>query len=81
MKHMAGMWNPSITYWSHDAQCCHQVQGAIGTGYLSAFPESHFDRLQTLQPVWAPFYVVGPIVLFIFPCCGSPQLVAHPCRD
>lgn len=35
-----------------------QVQDAIGTGYLSAFPEEHFDRLQSLQPVWAPFYVV-----------------------
>ncbi len=35
-----------------------QVQDAIGTGYLSAFPTEHFDRLQNLQPVWAPFYVV-----------------------
>ncbi|EFN57261.1 hypothetical protein CHLNCDRAFT_143813 [Chlorella variabilis] len=28
-----------------------KVQDAAGTGYLSAFPESHFDRLEALQPV------------------------------
>lgn len=27
-------------------------------GYLSAFPFEHFERLQSLSPVWAPFYVV-----------------------
>ena len=35
-----------------------KVQEAIGDGYLSAFPKEHFTRLQSLQPVWAPFYVV-----------------------
>ena len=29
-----------------------------GSGYLSAFPTEHFDRLQNLESVWAPFYVV-----------------------
>lgn len=28
-------------------------------GYLSAFPSEHFDRLEALQPVWAPYYVVS----------------------
>lgn len=36
-----------------------KVQKALGGGYLSAFPTSHFERLRNLQPVWAPFYVVS----------------------
>ena len=35
-----------------------KVQDALGGGYLSAFPLEHFERLQALRPVWAPFYVV-----------------------
>lgn len=35
-----------------------KVQLALGDGYLSAFPMEHFVRLQSLQGVWAPFYVV-----------------------
>ena len=27
-------------------------QDQHGDGYLSAFPKEHFDRLETLQPVW-----------------------------
>ncbi len=37
-----------------------KVQEAFGDGYLSAFPKEHFTRLQSLQAVWAPFYVVIP---------------------
>ena len=29
-----------------------KCQEALGNGYLSAFPESFFDRLEALQPVW-----------------------------
>ena len=36
------------------------MQTALGGGYLSAFPTEHFERLQALKPVWAPFYVVSP---------------------
>ena len=36
----------------------HNVQDKLGGGYLSAFPTEHFDRLEDLQPVWAPYYVV-----------------------
>ncbi len=36
-----------------------KAQDSLGGGYLSAFPTEHFDRLQNLQPVWAPYYVVG----------------------
>jgi uncharacterized protein len=27
-------------------------------GYLSAFPESFFDRLEARQPVWSPYYMI-----------------------
>lgn len=27
-------------------------------GYLSAFPESFFDRLEAGQPVWSPYYMI-----------------------
>ena len=35
-----------------------ECQAANGDGYLSAYPRSHFDRLEALQPVWAPYYPV-----------------------
>jgi DUF1680 family protein len=31
-------------------------------GYVSAFPSEHFDRLDRLQKVWAPFYVIHKIM-------------------
>lgn len=37
-------------------------QAAAGDGYLSAFPASHFDRLEALQPVWAPYYVIHKLL-------------------
>ena len=45
------------------------MQNALGGGYLSAFPKEHFIRLQSVQAVWAPFYVVSPSpVLFVITC-------------
>ncbi|MGC4092676.1 MAG: glycoside hydrolase family 127 protein [Polyangiaceae bacterium] len=32
------------------------------TGYLSAFPESFFDRLESRQGVWAPYYTLHKIM-------------------
>jgi DUF1680 family protein len=37
-------------------------QQALGTGYLSAFPEELFDRLRDGKPVWAPFYTLHKIM-------------------
>jgi DUF1680 family protein len=39
-----------------------QCQSAIGSGYLSAFPEELFDRLKAGQPAWAPFYTLHKIM-------------------
>ena len=39
-----------------------RCQDALGTGYLSAFPEEFFDRLRDGRPVWAPFYTIHKIM-------------------
>ena len=33
---------------------------SLPTCCAAAFPEEHFDRLEALQPVWVPYYVVSP---------------------
>jgi len=39
-----------------------ECQKAIGTsGYLSAYPEEFFDRVETGKPVWAPYYTLHKI--------------------
>ncbi len=37
-------------------------QRALRTGYLSAFPETFFDRLRNDERVWAPFYTLHKIL-------------------
>jgi len=40
-----------------------KCQTALGqSGYLSAFPESFIDRVETLKPVWAPYYTLHKIM-------------------
>ncbi|MFJ2033515.1 beta-L-arabinofuranosidase domain-containing protein [Streptosporangium sp. NPDC087985] len=34
----------------------------FNAGYLSAFPESFFDRVETRQTVWAPYYTIHKIM-------------------
>ena len=43
---------------------CQARAGAAGfnTGYLSAYPENFFDRLEALQAVWAPYYTLHKIM-------------------
>ncbi|PZS40750.1 MAG: hypothetical protein DLM62_01225 [Pseudonocardiales bacterium] len=31
-------------------------------GYLSAFPETFFDRLEAGQPVWSPYYMIHKLI-------------------
>ncbi|HKM17223.1 MAG TPA: beta-L-arabinofuranosidase domain-containing protein, partial [Limnochordia bacterium] len=38
-----------------------KCQDAHGNGYLSAFPETHFDRLEAGQNVWVPWYTMHKI--------------------
>ena len=40
-----------------------ECQKALGDkGYLSAFPESFFDRVEAAKPVWAPYYTIHKIL-------------------
>jgi len=39
-----------------------KCQAALGSGYLSAFPEEFFDRLRRGENVWAPFYTLHKIM-------------------
>jgi DUF1680 family protein len=53
-----------------------KCQKAIGTGYLSAYPEEQIDRVIALKPVWAPWYTLhkifaGLIDMSVY--CGNDQ--------
>ncbi|MCX6358534.1 MAG: glycoside hydrolase family 127 protein [Armatimonadetes bacterium] len=39
-----------------------ECQERIGTGYLSAFPDSFIDRVDNRQPVWAPWYTLHKVL-------------------
>ena len=46
------------------------------SGYLSAFPESFFDRVETRQQVWAPYYTIHKIMaglLDVHLLCANAQ--------
>jgi uncharacterized protein len=56
-----------------------KCQAALGSGYLSAFPEEFFDRLRRGDPVWAPFYTLHKIMaglLHMHTLAGSAQALA-----
>ena len=43
-------------------------------GYLSAFPEEFFDRVEARQKVWAPYYTIHKIMaglLDVSELCGN----------
>jgi len=53
-----------------------ECQAALGDGYLSAFPEEVFDRLEAGARVWAPWYTLHKILaglLDMFLLCGNEQ--------
>ena len=54
-----------------------KCQAALGaSGYLSAFPESFFDRLEAGDKVWAPYYTLHKIFAGLLDAhvhCGSAQ--------
>ncbi|ACU73856.1 protein of unknown function DUF1680 [Catenulispora acidiphila DSM 44928] len=51
-------------YFVSSLAACQAASPAAGfhTGYLSAFPESFFDRLESGQSVWAPYYTIHKIM-------------------
>jgi DUF1680 family protein len=54
-----------------------ECQKALGpSGYLSAFPESFFDRVESVRTVWAPYYTIHKIMAGLVDMvehCGSRQ--------
>lgn len=53
-----------------------RCQKAVGSGYLSAFPEELFDRLRRGAKVWAPFYTLHKLLaghLAVFELCGNEE--------
>ncbi|MGB6393543.1 MAG: beta-L-arabinofuranosidase domain-containing protein [Candidatus Acidiferrales bacterium] len=57
-----------------------KCQKAMQNGYLSAFPETFFDRLSEGQPVWAPFYTLHKILagnIDMYTYCGNEQALAN----
>jgi len=54
-----------------------ECQKALGpSGYLSAFPETFFDRVESVRQVWAPYYTIHKIMaglVDMFEFCGNAQ--------
>jgi hypothetical protein len=56
---------------------CQKALG--GSGYVSAFPESFFDRVESIRSVWAPYYTIHKIMAGLVDMadhCGSRQALA-----
>ncbi|MBI5397446.1 MAG: glycoside hydrolase family 127 protein, partial [Verrucomicrobia bacterium] len=57
---------------------CQEAMPAQGynKGFLSAYPESFFDRVDACKPVWAPYYTLHKILaglLDVHDHCGNKQ--------
>ncbi|KAL9256424.1 hypothetical protein AKJ16_DCAP13215 [Drosera capensis] len=53
-----------------------ECQDKMGTGYLSAFPSELFDRVEAIQPVWAPYYTIHKVMAGLLDqhtLAGNPQ--------
>ncbi len=53
-----------------------ECQAKIGTGYLSAYPEEFFDRVEARKRVWAPYYTLHKIyagLLDMYVYCDNQQ--------
>ncbi|HEY3280978.1 MAG TPA: beta-L-arabinofuranosidase domain-containing protein [Armatimonadota bacterium] len=53
-----------------------ECQKALGSGYLSAFPESYMERVEARKQVWAPWYTLHKIYAGLqdaYVHCGNRQ--------
>ena len=53
-----------------------ECQAKFPSGYLSAYPEEFFDRVEARQPVWAPYYTLHKIyagLLDTYVYCDNQQ--------
>jgi DUF1680 family protein len=66
-------WKARVDYLVAELGKC---QDALGGGYLSAFPTSYFDRLESGVRVWAPYYTIHKIMAGLLDAnqlCGNAQ--------
>jgi DUF1680 family protein len=59
-----------------------ECQAQFPTGYLSAYPEDFFDRVEALKPVWAPYYTLHKLyagLLDMYVYCDNQQAL-EVCR-
>jgi DUF1680 family protein len=61
-----------------------ECQAAHGDGYLSAFPATEFDTLETVifDRVWAPYYTIHKIMAGLLDAhdhAGSPEAMRMAC--
>ncbi len=66
-------WKKRVNYLVTELSKC---QDALGSGYLSAFPTSMFDRLEAGVHVWAPYYTIHKIMaglLDAYQLCGNAE--------
>ncbi len=53
-----------------------ECQAKLGSGYLSAFPETFIDRAEAVKHVWAPYYTLHKIfagLQDVYVYCGNQQ--------
>jgi DUF1680 family protein len=53
-----------------------ECQAKLGSGYLSAYPEEFFDRVEARRRVWAPYYTLHKIyagLLDMYVYCDNQQ--------
>jgi DUF1680 family protein len=53
-----------------------ECQAKLGNGYLSAYPENFFDRVESQKQVWAPYYTLHKIyagLMDMHVACGNKQ--------
>jgi DUF1680 family protein len=53
-----------------------ECQRALGSGYLSAFPEAYIERVENRQRVWAPWYTLHKILAGLLDMnehCGNAE--------
>ena len=66
-------WKKRVDYLVAELGKC---QDALGDGYLSAYPATFFDKLESGQRVWAPYYTIHKIMaglLDAYQLCGNAQ--------
>lgn len=73
------------SYLVRELARCQQRSAAAGfhPGYLSAFPERFFDRLEAGLPVWSPYYMIHKIMAGLIDqheLAGNSQALAVAAR-